>query len=989
MSSLIRNTVFAFIILSLVVITGCDEIKIDGSITASPETIEKGDTSTLTWDLGENSDKADSAVIEPGIGAVSVGGVTDVKPLETTTYTITWTGEEGTATDSVTITVIDPPTATLDADNKIIQNGDSATLIWTCENATSCSIEPGIGNVELNDSIQVEPSETTTYTITATGLLSSTTAEVTISVYELPEVTFSTDKSTIQKGDSATLTWVSKNAASCTIEPGIGNVELSDFIIVSPIETTTYTITVSDTLNTDTKELTITVVEPPIVNFTVENPTITIGESTSLTWTSENATTCSIEPGIGIVELNDSMSVTPSETTTYTITVTGPLSTTTAEVTVNVEWPEPEVSFSATPQQIISPNPTTLSWSTANATSVSIDNGVGIVDLNDSIEVTPSETTTYTITVSNPDKNITAQQEVTVKYNPPQVTTFSVSNSEINHGDSVTLSWNVRNADSVYINNGIGKVTSTDSREIYPDYTTTWTMSAYSKGGTLNADVSVKVLDNPPAQLTEGSYGEKYQDLVPADASLESYDEKRFIIVTGLVNDINGNPLSGVNVNIFNHPEYGSALTDSDGQYSIPSEGGGIIKLVYTKDGYLTSHRQKETPWNDIVIFDDIALITIDPVSTEVVFDGNPETIITHKSTEIIDTEFGNRSCTMVFSGDNMAYEVDKYGNRIRSLPTITTRATEYTTPESMPSVLPPNSAFTHCAELGVDGVERVQFDKPVILYIDNFLNFPSGGIVPVGYYDRDKGQWIASENGVVVELLDTDSDGVVDALDSDGDGNPNDLDNDGDFIDEITGLEDSAVYTPGTTYWRVAVKHFTPWDHNWPYGPPEDAIRPNPKTPPETDSGDPACFEKGTLVHTAKGLIPIEEISIGDRVWSFDENTEANVLDEVSRVYATPNQKILKLKFENEEGDPEIFRATSEHPFMVVSRGWTPAAELKPGDIISSINDKVMIFKRLKNITRLQTVYNLEVKNQHSYFVGENGLLVHNAVTSQKICGK
>ena len=222
-------------------------------------------------------------------------------------------------------------------------------------------------------------------------------------------------------------------------------------------------------------------------------------------------------------------------------------------------------------------------------------------------------------------------------------------------------------------------------------------------------------------------------------------------------------------------------------------------------------------------------MIAEDPAATTLTFDGNPDTVITHESTEVTD-EFGTRSCSMVFTGDNHAYEVDAQGNVIQQLTTITTRATEFTTPESMPAVLPPNSGYTYCAELSVDGAQRVKFDKPVITWVDNFLGFDVGEIVPVGYYDRDRGVWVPSDNGVVVRFLDTDSDGLVDALDADGDGLADDLNGDGSFSDEVIGVDDALRYPPGSTFWRVAVTHFTPWDYNWSFGPPQDAIAANPE---------------------------------------------------------------------------------------------------------------------------------------------------------------
>jgi RHS repeat-associated protein len=265
---------------------------------------------------------------------------------------------------------------------------------------------------------------------------------------------------------------------------------------------------------------------------------------------------------------------------------------------------------------------------------------------------------------------------------------------------------------------------------------------------------------------------------------------------------------------------------------------------VYQKPGWLISQRKVYVPWNDIAIAETIQMIPEDPASTTVSFDGNPDTVMTHQSTPVLD-EFGERSCSMVFTGDNQAYFVDENGNDVHELTTITARATEFTTMDSMPAILPPNSAYTYCVELSADGAQRVRFDKPVMMWVDNFLGFDVGEIVPVGYYDRDKGVWVPSDNGVVVKLLDTNIDGIADALDADGDDQPDDLDNDGSFSNEVTGLDDPARYTPSSTFWRVAVSHFTPWDCNWPYGPPPGAGGPNPKGKPDSDqeeSGEDAC---------------------------------------------------------------------------------------------------------------------------------------------------
>ena len=344
--------------------------------------------------------------------------------------------------------------------------------------------------------------------------------------------------------------------------------------------------------------------------------------------------------------------------------------------------------------------------------------------------------------------------------------------------------------------------------------------------------------------IPEGTYGDQYENLVPPDATITSYDDNRFALITGSVQDSFLNPVPAIVVSIHGYPEYGTVQTNSEGEFSIPVEGGGTITVVYEKSGFITSHRNVYVPWNDIAIAETVTMISEDTASTTLTFDGNPSTIITHSSSPVTD-EFGDRSLTMVFHGDNQAFSVDEFGNETE-LTTITTRATEFETLESMPAKLPPNSAYTYCSELSVDGAVKVRFEKPVIVYIDNFLGFDRGGAVPVGYYDRDRAVWVPLDNGVVVKLLDTDSDGIVDALDSTGDDQPDDLNSDGFFNDEVYGLDNPVQYSPGSTYWYFEAWHFTPYDWNWSFGPPADVIQPNPEgvlvVDQDSDKNDDPC---------------------------------------------------------------------------------------------------------------------------------------------------
>ena len=575
--------------------------------------------------------------------------------------------------------------------------------------------------------------------------------------------------------------------------------------------------------------------QPPEATFSAAPQTITLGGSSRLSWNVVDANTIRIDQGIGSVDPNGAFEVSPTETITYTLTADGPGGTTTKSVCVSVNIPVPSVSIFAEPENILMGESSTLTWNSTYADTCVIDPVIGSVGANGSVQVSPTDATTYTITATSAGGTATAEVFINVvDPDAPPAVTMSPASAAVSQGGSITLDWDSQRAQSAFIDNGVGPVPVSGSATVSPDQTTIYTITVIGATGSNSAQAKIQVTGNP-APLAEGSFGKQYEDIIPTDSTVEEYDAKRFSLITGLVRSIDDAPISDASVTLHGHPEYGTVSTDAQGRFTLPVEGGTTLTVVYQKDGFITSHRKVYVPWNDIAIAETIQMIAQDPAATIVTFDGSPDTVVTHQSTPVTD-EFGTRSATLVFTGDNHAFLVDENGNDVQELTTITTRATESTTPESMPAELPPNSAYTYFAELSVDGARRVRFEKPVTMWVNNFLGFDVGEIVPAGYYDRDRGVWVPSDNGVVVKLLDTDADGIVDALDANGDNQPDDLNSNGSFNDELKGLDDSVKYPPDSTFWRVAVTHFTPWDHNWPYGPPADAIPPNPEGAPKVD---------------------------------------------------------------------------------------------------------------------------------------------------------
>lgn len=79
----------------------------------------------------------------------------------------------------------------------------------------------------------------------------------------------------------------------------------------------------------------------------------------------------------------------------------------------------PTATLTANPDTIEKGQSTTLTWQTTNATDVSIDQNVGTVDVNGTKQVSPADSTTYTLTAKGAGGNQTATARVTVNAAPP------------------------------------------------------------------------------------------------------------------------------------------------------------------------------------------------------------------------------------------------------------------------------------------------------------------------------------------------------------------------------------------------------------------------------------------------------------------------------------------------------------------------------------------------------------------------------------------
>ena len=130
------------------------------------------------------------------------------------------------------------------------------------------------------------------------------------------------------------------------------------------------------------------------------------------------------------------------------------------------------------------------------------------------------------------------------------------------------------------------------------------------------------------------------------------------------------------------------------------------------------------------------------------------------------------------------------------------------------------------------------------------------------------------------------------------------------------------------------------------------------------------SCFAAGTPVWTETGLRLIEQIQIGDRVLSKNVETGELALRPVMRTSIRKAKPLITLQF----GD-ETIHATGDHQLWVSGNGWVKARELHFGQFIHTVTGNAGVTSRRDGPTK-QT-FNLVVADDHTYFVGESGLLV------------
>ncbi len=354
-------------------------------------------------------------------------------------------------------------------------------------------------------------------------------------------------------------------------------------------------------------------------------------------------------------------------------------------------------------------------------------------------------------------------------------------------------------------------------------------------------------------------------DPIQTGVDEDAIDPLRAAVIRGRVLNRAGDPLPAVTITVLDHPEFGQTLSRANGMFDMVVNGGGYLTIDYSKTDFLPAQRQVEVAGQDWSQAPDVSLIQLETKVTTVDLEQTAEDFVLAQGSMVSD-ERGNRQATLLFPQGTAADLVMPDGST-QPIGTLNVRATEYTVgpngENAMPAELPLGVGYTYCVELSVDealsaGASSVSFSEPVINYVENFVNFPIGGEVPVYFYDRERGVWLPGQNGnpwfpeqprtIVLKIVGVTA-GLAD-LDTDGD----DEADDADYLFDEFGITDterqriSTLYSAGQSLWRIPVSHFSAVDYNWVPVYPSGLYPPSPNVAVQQPA-EQSCEATGSII--------------------------------------------------------------------------------------------------------------------------------------------
>lgn len=150
---------------------------------------------------------------------------------------------------------------------------------------------------------------------------------------------------------------------------------------------------------------------------------------------------------------------------------------------------------------------------------------------------------------------------------------------------------------------------------------------------------------------------------------------------------------------------------------------------------------------------------------------------------------------------------------------------------------------------------------------------------------------------------------------------------------------------------------------------------------------GGCSCFPAGTQVSTPTGETSIQSLHVGDTVLSENTDTGKVEAEQVQAIIHRPVSSLMAVNL----SDGSAITVTVDHPFWIDSGvqltgpGWLPAGQLQAGDRLRTASGQDATVAGIRQGVGQAVVYTLTVVKDHTFFVGDARVLVHNS--SNTVC--
>ena len=136
-------------------------------------------------------------------------------------------------------------------------------------------------------------------------------------------------------------------------------------------------------------------------------------------------------------------------------------------------------------------------------------------------------------------------------------------------------------------------------------------------------------------------------------------------------------------------------------------------------------------------------------------------------------------------------------------------------------------------------------------------------------------------------------------------------------------------------------------------------------------------CFVKGTKVKTENGFKNIEDIKIGDKVYSYNLNNNTLELKKVLNTIKSNTIDTYKATIGG-----KTVEMSPKHQLYIIDKGWVRAYDLNVNDKLLDVNGKQVSISKIEYIKYDSPIdtYNLTIEGNNNYFVTDIQVLVHNA---------